>query len=467
MADKFEDECGVFGVVGHPDAVALTIRGLSALQHRGQESAGLAYRHAGTIECVKVMGTVRDLSARVQSTTSVAAIGHVRYGTCGDRSLDNAQPFVSPSAAGDVALCHNGHVVNAQHLRAMLRDDHRRGGSDSEVLARLVATHYTGDITTAIRTAFQYATPAYSVVVMTPSAVCAVRDPLGMRPLSVGHKDGATIVTSETCALDAVGATHLREVQPGEMIVSDRDRLRSLVCQEPLRMPARCVFELIYFARPDSVMFGHSVADFRMHLGERLAAEAPGRGDIVVPVPDSAVHAALGYARASGLDLSMAFVRNGHVGRSFIEPTQVARTAVVSTKLNPIRSLIHGRRVILVDDSIVRGNTCLHLVRLLRHAGAREVHLRISSPPTIASCHFGVDTPDHRELFAVGRDVAEMSRTLDADSLAFLSVEGLLATLAPVEGFCSGCFTGAYPIDVSKFTAPSHHSLTLANPQLR
>jgi amidophosphoribosyltransferase len=269
-----------------------------------------------------------------------------------------------------------------------------------------------------------------------------------MRPLSIGRLGAATIISSETCALDSIGADYVRDVAPGEIVLVEGDRARSLTGLAPFAPPAPCIFELIYFARPDSVVFGQSVAAFRTRLGERLALEAPAAGEVVVPVPDSAVYGGIGYARASGLEIALALFRSQAVGRTFIEPTPAARTEAILAKWNPIPSLIRGRRVILVDDSIVRGNTCRHLVHRLRDAGAREVHVRITSPPTIATCHFGVDTPDYRELFATGRDLASMQRMIGADSLAFLSLDSLLAVAAPMTGMCNGCFSGVYPVDV-------------------
>lgn len=447
--DKFQDKCGLFGVYGHPDAVALTMRGLAALQHRGQESAGIAYAGGADLDCVKVMGSVGDLAPRMQSIAAPAAVGHVRYGTCGHSSIEHAQPFVSLGARGCVALCHNGHIADIDRLRTVFRGDETlRHASDSALLARRVARSFTRDIGGAIRRAFHDVSPAYSVLVLTADSLCAVRDAFGMRPLSLGRIGTATVIGSETCALDTIGATYVRDVGAGEIVVASGDGIRSLTCVPPREAAAHCIFELIYFARPDSVVFGHSVAEFRMRLGVRLALEAPADADVVVPVPDSAIHGGLGYARASGIELAMALFRNDSVGRSFIKPTPAARAAAIRTKLSPIKTLIDGRRVVLVDDSIVRGNTCLHLVQLLRQAGAREVHVRVTSPPAIAACHFGVDTPDDRALFANGRDLSEMQRVLGADSLEFLSLEGLFATAAPMEGFCAGCFSGVYPIDV-------------------
>ena len=448
MADKFHDKCGLFGVIGDPDAVALTLRGLSTLQHRGRESAGIAYWTEGGVDRVTAMGTVATLSPLVTSR-AVAAIGHVRYGTCGSSTLDNAQPLLQHGGGGAVALAHNGHVLD---LAAMDTDAERCGiagpASDSGRLAHRVASRYEGDLGGALQAAFRGISPAYSVVVLTDDAMAGIRDPFGMRPLSIGRKGGAFLFSSETCALDAVDAHYVRDVEPGEIVVARDGQLRSLRCAPRLALSGQCIFELIYFARADSKVFGHDVARFRIDLGARLAREAPAPGDIVVPVPDSAVYGALGFARTSGVELSLALFKNDLVGRSFIQPTQVARAAAVTAKLNPISSLLAGRRVILVDDSIVRGTTCKHLVARLRDAGAREVHVRITSPPTIASCYFGVDTPDDRDLFATGRDARQMRVALGADSLEFLSHDALLAASSQTGAFCSGCFSGTYPIAV-------------------
>ncbi len=460
MSDKFQDECGVFGVYGHADALRLTLRGLSALQHRGQESAGVAFAREDELQRVTAMGTVKDLIPHVPATLTNSAIGHVRYGTSGGSSIDYAQPFISDGPRGRIALCHNGHIVNLKRLREMLPPgDEFDRANDSQLLARRVGMLFTSDLAGAVRKTFHSMAPAYSVLVLSSDTLCAVRDPLGMRPLSVGRKGNSTIVSSETCALEAIGVTDLRDVHPGEIVVASAGGLNSVSCVSPRGDPAQCIFELIYFGRPDSVIFGHSVAEFRQRLGERLAHEAPVTADVVVPVPDSAVFGGLGYARASGIELSMALFRTDAVGRSFIEPTSEARTRVILAKISPITSLIEGRRVILVDDSIVRGNTCLHLVRMLRNAGAREVHVRVTSPPTIASCHFGIDTPDERELFAHGRNATEMRQLLGADSLEFLSMKGLLETAAPTIGFCSGCFSGIYPINVNSVYGPAFGGL--------
>lgn len=447
--DKLQDKCGLFAVHGDPDAVSLVLRGMSALQHRGQESAGIAYVGQERIECVKVLGDVRELVAWTGALMSFAAVGHVRYATCGERSLEMAQPFVSCGPGGQLALGHNGHIVGIDHLRALSGpSDESSADSDTELLARRVAAHFTTDIGSAVEAGFAGVTPAYSVAVLTRQHLCAVRDSFGIRPLSIGRKGRATVVSSETCAFDAIGATYVRDVDPGEIVVVAGDELRSQSLASRGELAAHCIFELIYFARPDSVMFGQSVAEFRTRLGKRLAVEAPAYADIVVPVPDSAVHSAVGYAHTSGIQLAMALFRSNVVGRTFIEPTPATRTAAVLAKLNPIASLVNDRRVVLVDDSVVRGTTCLHLVRRLRAAGAREVHVRVSSPPTIASCHFGIDTPNISELFASGRDLSAMQHALGADSLEFLSLEGLYEVAKGSRDFCAGCFSGTYPVEV-------------------
>jgi len=450
MPDKFHDQCGLFGVYGHAEAVPLTMRGLAALQHRGQESAGIAYRTANDIERVTAMGTVAVLSPRLGAVTSDAAIGHVRYGTCGGSTIDNAQPFVAQGRRGRVALAHNGHIVDWDTLASERspRED-ERGTSDSALLTRRVAHRFTADIARAVQDAFAGVSPAYSVLVLTSNGVCGVRDVLGMRPLSLGLKEQAVVLSSETCAFDVIGADFVRDVNPGEIVFADGRDIRSVRLAVPPARRAQCIFELIYFARPDSVLFGHSVSEFRMDLGARLAREAAVVADIVVPVPGSAIYGGIGYSRESGIELSMALFRSDFVGRSFIEPTPKARKAAVEAKLNGIRSLVKDRRVILVDDSIVRGNTCAHVVRMVRNIGAREVHVRVTSPPIIASCHFGVDTPHEKDLFAHDRPESQMCAALEADSLKFLSLQGLSDAVSPMQAFCSACFSGVYPIDIT------------------
>ncbi|MBI1876264.1 MAG: amidophosphoribosyltransferase, partial [Acidobacteria bacterium] len=366
---------------------------------------------------------------------------------------------------GDIALCHNGHVINVDDLRAELAPRHDRVDemSDTAVITCRFGERFAGDVESSVRLTFEAVKGAYSVLILTPNGVAALRDPFGIRPLSLGRKGTATIISSETCAIDAVGGNLVRDVEPGELLLLNEGTVRSTTFQRAHAWPAQCIFELVYFARPDSVVFGHAVASVRMALGRQLAREAPAMADIVVPIPESAVYAALGYAQESGIDYSMALFRNGFVGRSFIEPDPPVRNLAVRTKLNPVKGLVQGRRVVLVDDSIVRGNTCGQVVAKLRQAGAREVHVRVASPPTVASCYFGVDTPDVRELFAVGRGIAEMRQALDADSLQFLSLEGLMHAVGlDARRFCSACFSGVYPLDVSRMPRRWHAPLRCA-----
>ncbi|MGH9350174.1 MAG: amidophosphoribosyltransferase [Vicinamibacterales bacterium] len=452
MPDKFEDECGVFGVYNHPGAVSLTTIGLLSLQHRGHESAGVACSRDGVLHCVRAKGWVSHLADRhLGGVSGSAAIGHVRYSTCGDSSLANAQPLVVATRDGHLALCHNGNIVNAHDIRTTLRDSGATfdGDGDTEVVARLLARRWSElPEHEAFRKTFEMVRGAYSIVVLTSDRMYALRDPLGIRPLSLGRIGDAIVISSETCGFDAIGATHVRDIRPGELLVVGRAGVRSFQFQTPAPLSAQCVFELIYFARPDSVTFGHSVAAVRMALGRRLAQEQPADADVVVPIPDSGLYCGIGYARGTGIGCELALVRNAHVGRTFIRPDVAERRATIAAKYNVIRDLVAGRRVALVDDSLVRGSTCESIVARVREAGAREVHVRIASPETIGPCYFGVDTPDEGDLFATGRSVAEMARLLGADSLAFLSLDGLLRAVAGATGgYCSGCYTRRYPID--------------------
>jgi amidophosphoribosyltransferase len=450
MPDKFEDECGVFGVYNHPEAVSLTIRGLLALQHRGHDSAGVACSDGGALQCVRTRGWVSDLTDRhLDGFSGSAAIGHVRYSTAGDTSLANAQPLVVSTGHGDLALCHNGHIVNASDIRAMLQERGAQfeGDGDTEAIARLLANRWPLSCEhAAFRETFEVVRGAYSVLVLSRDAMYAVRDPLGIRPLSLGRLGDAIVVASETCAFDAIGATHLRDVRPAELLVIAQSGVRSFQFQQAEPLSAQCVFELIYFARPDSIVFGQSVAGARIALGRRLAEEQPAAADIVVPIPDSGLYGGIGYARECGVTFELALVRNAHVGRTFIRPDIDARRSSIKAKYNVISALVEGKRVVVVDDSLVRGATCAAIVARLRDAGARQVHLRIASPKTIGPCYFGVDTPDENELFATGRTIEDMARLLGADSLAFLSIDGLLDAVSGGGAFCSGCYTRRYPM---------------------
>jgi amidophosphoribosyltransferase len=453
--DRFHDECGLFGVWGHPDAARLTYLGLYALQHRGQESAGIVASDGTRLRVEKGMGLVSDLfdEPRLDALAGRRAIGHVRYSTAGDTVAANAQPIVIDCHRGPIALGHNGNIVNA----ALLRHELEAAGSifqstsDTEVILHLYARSHRERLEDAIAASLSKVMGAFSLLFLTPDAMVAARDPWGFRPLVIGRVGDATVIASETCALDLIDAKYVRDVEPGELVVVDRDGLRSFhpFPPEPVR---QCVFEHVYFARPDSLVFGRNVLATRAAMGRQLAREAPADADIVVPVPDSGMGASLGYAEESGLPFQWGLIRNHYVGRTFIEPRQSIRSFGVKVKLNPVRSVLEGRRVVLIDDSIVRGTTSRKIVGMVREGGAREVHLRISSPPTTGPCYYGIDTPTREELIAANQPVEEIRRWVGADSLAYLSHEGLLAAVGDAAGqrHCTACFSGRYPVAVSQ-----------------
>ena len=429
MLDKFSDECGVFGIFGHPEAANLTYLGLYALQHRGQESAGIAASDGVQIRVSKAMGYVNESSTptRLASCPARSPIGHVRYSTAGESRLANAQPIVVDSAHGQLALGHNGNLVNAGELRdALVREGAIfQTNSDTEVVVHLFARSREDGAEAAIVDALSQVRGAFSLVMMTKDRLIGARDPHGFRPLALGRLGDAWVICSETCAMDLIGATYVRDVEPGEIVVVERARpeVDQAVCRR--RRSAQCIFEHVYFARPDSYVFGESVNEVRTELGRRLARESGVPADVVVPIPDSGVCAAVGYAEASGIPMRMGLIRNHYVGRTFIEPQQSIRHFGVRVKLNPVRSILEGKRVVLVDDSIVRGTTSRKIVRMVRSAGAREVHMRISCPPTISPCFYGVDTPRRSELIAATHTLEEIRKYLDADSVAYLSLDGL------------------------------------------
>ncbi|MCE7960275.1 MAG: amidophosphoribosyltransferase, partial [Acidobacteria bacterium ACB2] len=428
--DGFREECGVFGIYGHPDAANLAYLGLYALQHRGQESAGIATWNGSRIRSEKGMGYVADLfdETRLAGLPGASAIGHVRYSTAGGSLLENAQPIVYNTNKGPLAIAHNGNLVNADDLRRELEEEGSifTTSSDTEVFLHLMARSRQEGVVGALRDVLLRVRGAYSIVLLAEEKVIAARDPQGFRPLTLGRLGNAHLVASETCAFDLLDAEPVRDVEPGEVVVLDAGGVASASFAMG-RRTAFCVFEHVYFARPDSTVFGRSVADVRRAFGRRLAEEHPAGADVVVPVPDSGVFAALGYAEASGVPFGMGLVRNHYVGRTFIEPKQSIRHFGVKVKLNAVRSVVGGKRVVLVDDSIVRGTTSKKIVRLLKAAGATEVHMRISSPPTTNPCHYGIDTPRRRELIAASHDVSEIRRFIEADSLGYLSLEGMLA----------------------------------------
>jgi amidophosphoribosyltransferase len=452
--DRFHDRCGLFGIFGHPEAARLTYLGLYALQHRGQESAGIVAADGGRLHVEKGMGLVSDVfdERRLEALPGDRAIGHVRYSTAGDTVTANAQPILIDCHRGPIALGHNGNLVNAAKLRTDLEAAGSifQSTSDTEVILHLYARSHREKLEDAIAASLSKVMGAFSLLFLTPDALVAARDPWGFRPLAIGRLEGATIVTSETCALDLIDADYVRDVEPGELVVIDRDGLRSFrpFPPEPVR---QCVFEHVYFARPDSLVFGRNVLESRLLLGRQLAREAPADADVVVPVPDSGNGAALGYAQESGLPFQWGLIRNHYIGRTFIEPRQAIRSFGVKIKLNPVRSVLEGKRVVLIDDSIVRGTTSRKIVSMVRESGAREVHMRISSPPTTGPCYYGIDTPTKGELIAASHDVEEIRRHIGADSLRYLSPEGLLASVGDPPGnrFCTACFTGRYPVAVA------------------
>jgi amidophosphoribosyltransferase len=459
----FRDECGVFGVFDAEDAARLAYLGLYALQHRGQESAGIATLDAsGNVLVEREMGYVADVfdEARLSRLPGRTAIGHVRYSTAGASHLANAQPIVFATRWGPLALGHNGNLVNAREIRASLE---QKGAlftttSDSEVILHLVARSSAPNLAGAIAEALMEVRGAYSIVILSRDGIFAARDPNGIRPLSLGIREGSPVVASETCAFDLIGAKFERDVEPGEIVRLSREGFSSHRFAFPLSTP--CVFEHVYFARPDSNVFGRSVAASRQGFGRRLAREHPASADIVVPVPDSGTYPALGYAQESKIPFALGLVRNHYVGRTFIEPKQSIRHFGVKVKLNPVREVVEGKRVVMVDDSIVRGTTSRKIVRMLREAGAKEVHVRISSPPTMNTCHYGIDTPTRTELIAANQSVEEIRQFIEADSLGYLSVEGMLDAFGrPQQATCTACFTGIYPVEIEEEEREKEHAL--------
>jgi amidophosphoribosyltransferase len=451
MLDKFKDECGVFGIFGHPEAANMTYLGLYALQHRGQESGGIAASDGVQVRVSRSMGYVADVfdTETLAGLPGTLAIGHVRYSTAGTSQLLNAQPILIDCAHGQIAIGHNGNLINAQDLRNELvrRGSIFQSSSDTEVVLHLYARSRAMTVEDAIVESVLQAQGAFSFVLLTRDKLVAVRDPHGFRPLALGRLGDATVVCSETCAMDLIGATYIRDVEPGEVLVISAQGMRSIKPFQPAPL-AHCIFEHVYFARPDSYVFGKSVNEVRTNLGRILAVEQPVDADVVVPVPDSGVCAAMGYAEESGVPLRMGLIRNHYVGRTFIEPQSAIRHFGVRVKLNPVKSILDGRRVILIDDSIVRGTTSRKIVKMVQAAGAKEVHVRISGPPTISPCFYGIDTPRRSELIAATHTLEEITRYLGADSVAYLSLEGLLSAVGADRGsYCSSCYTGRYPVE--------------------
>jgi len=461
--DRLREECGVFGIFGHPNAAAITALGLHALQHRGQEASGIVSFDGKRFHSERRLGLVGDTFSRrdvIDKLPGDAAIGHVRYSTTGATILRNVQPLFAELATGGFAIGHNGNLTNGLSLRRQLVRDGAimHSTTDTEVMLHLVARSPKPRFVDRFVDALRMLEGAYAFVGLTNKKLVGARDPLGIRPLVLGELDGCPILASETCALDIIGATYVRDVENGEVVVFDEDGVQSHRPFPP--MPARpCIFEYIYFARPDSVIGGHSVYEIRKTMGEELAREAPADVDVVIPVPDSGVPAAIGYARKSGRPFEMGIIRNHYVGRTFIQPTQAIRESGVLLKHNANRAVVKGKRIVLIDDSLVRGTTSVKIVQMMRDAGAKEVHMRISSPPITHSDYYGIDTPEREKLLAATHDIEGMRRFIGADSLAFLTVDGIYRAMGyerrdPVRPqFTDHCFTGDYPTPLTDQTA--------------
>lgn len=451
--DKFHDECGVFGIYGHPDAARLTYLGMYALQHRGQESCGIVSSNNDELRQERAMGYVADAfdQASLDRLTGASAIGHVRYSTAGDVSIREAQPFLVACQHGQIAVCHNGNLPFAREQRRKLEQEGAifSSTSDTEVVLHGIARSKAPSVREAIPEVLRDTEGAFSMLFLTPSALIAIRDPRGFRPLALGRLGDAWVVASETCAFDLIDAQYVRDVEPGEMLVIDENGLRS---SHPLdkQKASMCLFEHVYFARPDSLIYGHSVNESRHRMGARLAVEQPADADIVVPVPDSGTVAAIGYSAQSGISFRFGLMRNHYVGRTFIEPRQSIRSFGVRIKLNPVRELIAGKRVVLIDDSIVRGTTSKKIVRMVREAGAKEIHVRISCPPTISPCYYGIDTPNKADLIAAQMSVEEIRKFIEADSLGYLSLDGMVEAIGiSPDASCVACWNEKYPTRIT------------------
>lgn len=450
LSDKLHEECGIFGVFGHSEAARLTELGLFALQHRGQEACGIVSSDGTDLHQVRAMGLVSEAftETALKQLPGNAAIGHTRYSTAGSNTIREVQPFSVTCQHGQIAVCHNGNLPFAASERERLEYAGAifSSTSDTETILHNVARMGARNAFEAVERVLQNTTGAFSLLFLTPDSLIAVRDPRGFRPLVLGKLRDAFCLASETCAFDLVDAEYLRDVEPGEMIVIDERGLHSSFPFEPQQV-AQCVFEHVYFARPDSIVFGRSVNESRHKMGKQLALEHPVEADLVVPVPDSGVAAAIGFARQSGINYRQAIIRNHYIGRTFIEPTEEIRSLGVRMKLNPIRDLIRNQRVVLVDDSIVRGTTSKKIVEMVREAGATAVHLRISCPPTVSPCYYGVDTPHKNQLIAANMPVAEVCQFIGADSLGYLSLAGMLAATGIAhDQSCTACWSEKYPI---------------------
>ncbi len=459
-SDKLREECGVVAIYGNPEASKLAYLSLYALQHRGQESAGIAASNGERVELHKGMGLVSDLFTGdvLARLSGSLAIGHTRYSTAGDSALLNAQPIMVECNKGKIALAHNGNITNAHEVHAQLEQQGSifQTTSDTEVIVHLIARSREQTLADAMADSLRRIEGAFSLVMLTPDRIFAARDPRGFRPLVMGrisgqaaHTADTIVFASETCAFDLIGATYEREVKPGELVIVGPEGVHSRFysAQQP---QSSCIFEHVYFSRPDSIIFGRAVQQTRDAMGRQLALESPVDADIVVPVPDSGVTAAMGFAQQSGIPIQIGLIRNHYVGRTFIEPEQRVRDFGVKLKLNPVRHVLEGKRVVLIDDSIVRGTTSKKIVRMVRDAGAKEVHVRISCPPTISPCFYGVDTPSKNQLIAANKSVEEIREYIKADSLAYLSLEGLRKAAGEGDDpmYCTACYTGKYPTNI-------------------
>jgi len=451
MDDSVKHACGLFGVFGHRDAARLTYLGLYSLQHRGEEAAGIATWDGKTMHTHKGMGLVSEVfnEPTLHALPGRAAVGHTRYSTTGSSTVKNSQPLVVTYAKGSIAVAHNGNLVNAFDLRKELeaKGSIFQTTVDSEIVLHLLAHARNGRFEQDLIECIQQLKGAFSLIFLTERALIGARDPQGFRPLCIGRLNKAYVLCSETCALDLLGARFVREVEPGEIVVIDADGLRSLRppgATEQQR--AHCLFEHVYFSRPDSTVFGESVQHVRFKLGRALAREHPAEADLVIPIPDSGNFAALGFSAESGIPFSMGFIRNHYVGRTFIQPAQEIRDFKVRVKFNPVRKVVQGKRLVIVDDSIIRGTTTKARVKNLREAGAKEIHMRVSCPPTKFSCFYGIDFPTRKELIANALSLEEIRKFLGVDSLGYLSLEGLLSAVGKPGDYCTACWKGTYPI---------------------
>ena len=455
MLQRPEEECGIFGIFNHVEASNLTYLGLYALQHRGQESCGIVSSDGTSLHAHKSMGLVADVFGNQEIFKSLpgrSAIGHVRYSTTGSSVIKNVQPIMVDYSRGSIAVAHNGNIVNAQ----IIKDELEAYGSifqttmDTEIIVHLLATSKANSLLDRITDSLNRIKGAYCLLFLTETRMVAVRDPNGFRPLCLGKLGSSYVVASESCALDLIDAEFIREIEPGEVIIITKDGLTSYF---PLQKaePTPCIFEFVYFARPDSYIFGKNVYQVRKEMGRQLAREHKVDADIVIPIPDSGVPSALGYAEESGLRFELGLIRNHYVGRTFIEPQQAIRHFGVKIKLNPVREVLQGKRVVVIDDSIVRGTTSRKIVKMIRNAGAKEVHVRISSPPTSYPCYYGIDTPNRKELISSSHSIDEIRKYITADTLGYLSEDGLIGSVGTENtGYCRACFTGSYPVKFPK-----------------